>query len=297
MGRVKNNKHGFTFIELLVVIAVISLLCALLLPALNRARESGTRVVCVNNLKQLGTAGNMYLNDNKKIFPDPNEWLYSKESISKEHPIGCRWHDREISPDKFALKTTDGYRGKMWIYYKDARILLCPIFRDIARNRGCENPEHNNNIEINPQYNYTMNGYLGSKESGGVSNESEVKSPSKVFFFGEENSWSMRPDHPKYPAKWLKAPLSTRALDDTILLITPTPEARDCFATLHGGAGDHNKGGGCVVFLDGHAELVRVERQLRAKMHGARNYEDYSAGNLAMAWASETSPPGGWDGQ
>jgi len=47
------KRGGFTLIELLVVIAVIAILMAILMPALNRAREQGKRAVCLSNLKQL----------------------------------------------------------------------------------------------------------------------------------------------------------------------------------------------------------------------------------------------------
>ena len=60
---------AFTLIELLVVIAIIGILAAMLLPALNSARDRGKTAVCVANLKQIGIAITMYADDNSDYYP------------------------------------------------------------------------------------------------------------------------------------------------------------------------------------------------------------------------------------
>ncbi|MBI4024263.1 MAG: type II secretion system protein [Verrucomicrobia bacterium] len=62
-------RKGFTLIELLVVVAIISLLAAMLMPALKNAKESAKIVKCLSNLKQIASAATMYANDNDGLAP------------------------------------------------------------------------------------------------------------------------------------------------------------------------------------------------------------------------------------
>ena len=69
-------KKGFTIIELLVVIAIISMLAALLLPALNQAREKARQAGCMSNLKQFSQAIQMYLIEWNEKYPPWLSTLY-----------------------------------------------------------------------------------------------------------------------------------------------------------------------------------------------------------------------------
>ena len=76
----RNRRYAFTIVELLVVIAVIGILIGILLPATHAARESGRRIQCVDNLRQLGVA------------------IQNYESARRRLPPGYRSHSRQSPP-------------------------------------------------------------------------------------------------------------------------------------------------------------------------------------------------------
>src|SRR5664280_479572 len=82
------RERAFTLTDLLVVMATLAILAAVMLPALARSGDNGMRMICLNNLRQLGMALNMYVGENQDTMPWPNwgtdssppcprGWLYS----------------------------------------------------------------------------------------------------------------------------------------------------------------------------------------------------------------------------
>lgn len=119
--RASHSHRGFTLIELLVVIAIIGILVALLMPAVQRARESARRTQCINNLKQIVLAAHNY-HDSHRTFP--SGWLEDQfECDYRLHnaetagsPVTVQVIDRQTNLMR-SLTLTEWDMGSYWSWH------------------------------------------------------------------------------------------------------------------------------------------------------------------------------------
>ena len=118
--RAKAPVRAFTLIELLVVIAIIAILAAMLLPALNKAKQSGYRAVDLNNLKELGMALNLVVTDNEDRLPWAN-WASGEQSTPAPQGWLYTLDQSASGPAQFPAQT-----GSFWAVLLKPQIFLCP---------------------------------------------------------------------------------------------------------------------------------------------------------------------------
>jgi prepilin-type N-terminal cleavage/methylation domain-containing protein len=160
--------HAFTLVELLVVIAVISILAAMLLPALTRGKASAWRADCASNLRQLGFATQMYWDDNNgNCFP----WYAGVTNNGELYWFG--W----LGPGQEGQRAIDLSFGVLYPYLAASKVRLCPALNYTL-------PQFKLKAD-SPVCSYGYNVLLSPGSSTPSRNISKVRRPTEAALFAD----------------------------------------------------------------------------------------------------------------
>jgi len=258
--RAKECRSGFTLVELLVVIAIISILAAMLLPVLARAKAAGKRVQCINNERQLATVWVMYTSDNA-------DRLAANGQIDPPSPKSQLWvqgvfyyPDSSTNP----IYMLDPRYALFGNYLKTTKTYLCPTDKQTVTVSGQVYPKLRS---------YALNCYLGWA-----------------------GAWDLRLS-PNYRVFTKHSQLVANMPAGTFTFQDVNPESicwpyfgvqmeRDSFFNWPNSS--HNRGG-VVAFADGHVEYHRWRdvRTVAAKSTSYHSHNDSSPGNQDLVWLRE----------
>lgn len=166
----RRNRRGFTLIELMVVIAILAIVAALLLPVFSQARRRARMVSCLSNLRQIGLAMRLYLQDWDGFYPYDQGPRFTPSHLedrqAREFPAdrSNRW---DASPMVRVLEP-HLHSGRVW---------YCPQLPERVP-------------EIGPGTNYEVNAFIAvnsiprrERPHGGPVHETDVRNPGRIELF------------------------------------------------------------------------------------------------------------------
>lgn len=136
------TRRGFTLIELLVVIAIIAVLIGLLLPAVQKVRESAARASCQNNMHQFGLALHNYLTNNNNVFPASRVSASSGVGARSWTPLVLAFIEQQNVGDKWDMTKDWNAAPNASLSQTTFKIFICPSAPTGRRNTNGSNPAY-----------------------------------------------------------------------------------------------------------------------------------------------------------